>query len=282
MEAGFTVAIVDADVGQKDIGPPATITLGYPDLSLPLAGIKPACQYFVGSPSPVGHLLPMVVGTRKMVDQARAFFIIVNTTGLIRGTGRILKTFKIESIRPHAIVAIEEGHELKSILRAHRNHRVIRITPSAMAVSKTPQQRIAARQKTFHDYFEHAGEISLSCNKLIFQRSLLFTGKAIDHFDFMYYERTSEGIIAISDRPHEQSNGLTILTPGFEKNLLCGVADWSDAGMGIALINKIEFTQDTISLITPVPRERIRIVQLGDLYVSPDGMECGQKKPGGF
>jgi polynucleotide 5'-hydroxyl-kinase GRC3/NOL9 len=282
MEAGFKVAIVDADVGQKDIGPPATITLGYPELFQELAIIKPASLYFVGTTSPVGHLLPMVVGTRRIVDSSRAFFTIINTTGLIHGVGRILKSYKIELIRPHAIVAIEENNELKSILRAYRNHRVIQITPSSMAASKTIQERTAAREKAFHNYFAQAAEISLDLKKIIFQRSILFTGKALENSQFLYSERTSEGIVGISERPHELRHGLKIIAPGFEKNLLCGAADWSNTGLGLAIIKEIEYTSNTISLITPVPAERIKIIQLGDLYLSSDGRELGKKIPRNF
>ena len=37
LAAGHGVALVDADIGQKDIGPPAAVTLGYPRLGTPLS-----------------------------------------------------------------------------------------------------------------------------------------------------------------------------------------------------------------------------------------------------
>ncbi|MEW5791701.1 MAG: hypothetical protein AB1790_09550 [Pseudomonadota bacterium] len=53
--------------GQKDIGPPACITLGYLEPGRPLAALAPAAFYFVGAVSPRGHLLPMLVVARRLL-----------------------------------------------------------------------------------------------------------------------------------------------------------------------------------------------------------------------
>ncbi|HAV42591.1 TPA: polyhydroxyalkanoate depolymerase, partial [bacterium] len=86
-EGGKVVGIVDADIGQSDIGPPTTIGLGMIKEPVEdLRKITPADLYFVGSLSPKGHLLPMVVGTRRMVEHAfqlGAQKVIIDTTGLI-------------------------------------------------------------------------------------------------------------------------------------------------------------------------------------------------------
>ena len=97
LETGQRVAVVDTDVGQKDIGPPATLTLGYPEVAQSLAEVPPVAWYFLGATSPAGHLLPMIVGVRQLVDTARAAYIIINTTGFVTGPGRVLKGYKIEA-----------------------------------------------------------------------------------------------------------------------------------------------------------------------------------------
>lgn len=46
-------------------------------------------MWFLGATSPIGHLLEIVVGTKKMADKALnsgADVVIVNTSGLILGT----------------------------------------------------------------------------------------------------------------------------------------------------------------------------------------------------
>jgi polynucleotide 5'-hydroxyl-kinase GRC3/NOL9 len=238
LAAGVRVAIVDADVGQKDIGPPAAITLGYPTPAQPLTTILPAAWYFVGAVSPVGHLLPMVVGTRQLVDAAQAACVIINTTGLVHGVGRILKSYTIEAIQPHVIIAIEQGAELQPLLTAYRNYRILRLRPSPQAMIKTPEQRRAARERAFQGYFHTATTITLPRHHLLFQRRL-----------------------PVRDTEHQ---------------LLCGVADRRNRGLGLGIITGRETPPDTVSLFTPVPAASIRIVQYGDLSLTPEGQELGQ------
>jgi polynucleotide 5'-hydroxyl-kinase GRC3/NOL9 len=239
LTAGFRVAVVDADIGQKDIGPPATITLGYPAQDQPLEEVQPAAWYFVGTVSPTRHLLPMVVGTRKLVDAARAPFVVVNTTGFIQGVGRVLKGYKIEAIQPHVVVAIAQGAELQPLLRAYRHYRILRLLPSESAVAKSPEQRREARKRAFCTYLQTAREVVLPYHKLIAQRRVVPTGAA--------------------------------------SNLLCGLADRRNQGLGLALVNRIDTSGETISLLTPVPAEKIRVLQYGDLYLRADGHELDRR-----
>jgi len=239
LAAGFRIAVVDTDVGQKDIGPPATITLGYPNAALALSAVQPVAWYFVGAVTPVGHLLPMVIGTRQLVDAAQAAFVLINTTGFIDGVGRILKGYKIEAIQPDVVVAIEQDAELQPLLRAYRNYRTLRLRASASARAKTSEQRREARERAFWQYFLSATEVVLPCRQLIFQR--------------------------------------VAVPAGLGRNLLCGVADRRNKGLGLTLITGIDWAQGTLSLLTPVPPEHIRIIQGGDLYLTPDGCELGRR-----
>src|SRR5215813_13229242 len=156
LETGRRVALVDTDVGQKDIGPPATLTLGYPEVAQSLAEVSAVAWYFIGATSPAGHLLPMIVGVRQLVDAAQAAYVIVNTTGFVTGPGYALKSYKIEAVRPDVIVALEHGHELRPLLQAYRHYRILRLPASAYATPKTVEQRRAARERTFGTYFATA------------------------------------------------------------------------------------------------------------------------------
>lgn len=70
IQAGAEVGLVDADVGQSTIGPPAAISGGLVARSIEaLAQVEPAASVFVGSISPMGHLLPCVVGTKETYSQ---------------------------------------------------------------------------------------------------------------------------------------------------------------------------------------------------------------------
>jgi hypothetical protein len=47
--------------------------------------------------------------------------------------------------------------------------------------------------------------------------------------------------------------------------------------VGLALLSHIDFTAETVTLLTPVATERCAILQCGDLYVHPDGHELGSR-----
>jgi polynucleotide 5'-hydroxyl-kinase GRC3/NOL9 len=231
LAAHFVAAIVDADIGQKDIGPPSTITMSYPTGNPSLADLQPAALYFVGAISPAKRLLPMVVGSKQLVDAAQSDFILINTTGFIHGAGRILKHYKIEALQPDIIVALERNSELRSITHAYRNYRIKRLRPSLQAVSKTPQDRLAARQRAFATYFSSAQEVTIPHDRLIFQRS--------------------------------------IVRQTLEKHLLCGVADRHNRGLGLAIVTEAKVDKGYLSLFTPVPAPDIRVLQGGDFHLRP-------------
>ena len=61
------VAVIDADLGQSEIGPPTTIGLGRIRRRVGrLADADVVALYIVGVTSPARHLLRVVVGTRRM------------------------------------------------------------------------------------------------------------------------------------------------------------------------------------------------------------------------
>ncbi len=279
LAAGERVAVVDADVGQKDIGPPATITLGYPQRDTSLTQAEPAAWYFVGAVSPARHLLAAVLGARQLVDAARAPRVIINTTGFVHGIGRILKGYKIEAIRPDVIVAIARGRELSAVLTPYRHYRTLRISASPRAVTKTPEQRRANRERAFAIYFAAARTVSLPWKRITVQRSRLFTGTRIPHDAFRYAERTAEGVMAVADPGTPPQPNLTLLPAGFERHLLCGVANQRQHGRGVAILTHIDFAQERLTVFTPVPTDQLRILQFGDIYVSPAGRELEQRPP---
>jgi polynucleotide 5'-hydroxyl-kinase GRC3/NOL9 len=307
LAAGLCVAVVDTDIGQKDVGPPATLTLGYPEATQSLAEVLPVAWYFIGATSPAGHLLPMIVGLRHLLDSARAACIIMNTTGFIHGPGRVLKGYKIEAVQPDVIVALEQGRELRALLQAHRHYRILRVPPSAHATTKTQEQRRAARERAFGVYFAAAQHVELALRQVIFQRSLLFTGRKLEHKAYLYAEHTPEGLLAIAARagpegPNGPQSGHTdypisrptqlrqqpdipstrVLPAGFEHHLLCGVAGRRNEGLGLARVLHIDFARETIALHTPVPVERIKVLQFGTLYVNAVGCELGYRVPRGL
>jgi polynucleotide 5'-hydroxyl-kinase GRC3/NOL9 len=121
--AGRRVAYLDADVGQKMVGPPSTVALRLigdrADLRKETLAV-PDALYFVGATSPQGQLLPLVVGAGLLLDRAQAEgaeIVIVDTSGMVSGVyGQLLKYHKVERLQPDAVVGLQRGEELEPLM----------------------------------------------------------------------------------------------------------------------------------------------------------------------
>jgi polynucleotide 5'-hydroxyl-kinase GRC3/NOL9 len=138
LEQERRIAIVDADAGQSSLGPPTTIGLSI--ITEPfqrLQELPPATLYFVGATSPRGHLVPMLVGTKRLVDCARRCDVgqvIIDTCGFISADGgQVLKHYQIDLVDPDVIVCLQRGEECEPILLALRYRqrpRILRLRAS--------------------------------------------------------------------------------------------------------------------------------------------------------
>lgn len=160
LESGQKVAVVDADVGQSDIGPPGTVGMGV--LTRPVEHIREApldAFYFVGSLSPAGQIMRSVIGTRLMVDEALrlgAQKVIVDTTGLVSPPiGTTLKEAKVEAVRPDLLVALERSYELKPLLELLKGlgYNVIVRRASKDVIRRNAEERHEYRRQMFSKYF---------------------------------------------------------------------------------------------------------------------------------
>jgi polynucleotide 5'-hydroxyl-kinase GRC3/NOL9 len=183
-EHGQKPAYLDCDVGQSTVGPPATIGLRYRDE----AGQERRYLFFVGSNSPRGHLLPMVVGTAALATVARRHgcsAILVDTTGFVdpRQGGVTLKLWKAELLRPSAIVALEREGELQPILRALRGNEkwhVLQLPALAEARRRERAERVAHRALLWRAYFQAAQRVIIGCDRVgLWQPELLQPGRLV-------------------------------------------------------------------------------------------------------
>ena len=94
---GSTVGVVDADLGQSDIGPPTTLGLGRVRAPLErLAQAEIVALHFIGVTSPARCVHETAEATARLAVHARrngCDRLVVDTCGLIAGdVGRALKT----------------------------------------------------------------------------------------------------------------------------------------------------------------------------------------------
>jgi polynucleotide 5'-hydroxyl-kinase GRC3/NOL9 len=137
-ERGQSVALLDTDLGQKMIGPPACVSLARCTAhdTLELERVR-----FVGEASPAANMPGVIAATARLADLTSADRLVVNTSGLINGPGIPLKRWKLDALNSDHVLAIARGDELAPILAALPATRVRHLHPSPAARRKSPSVR---------------------------------------------------------------------------------------------------------------------------------------------
>lgn len=246
-------ALLDTDPGQSIAGPPATVGMlllgNLDDLSkvekeTPFETGFQAIHLsitFVGSITPMGHLLQLIVGAKKLLEKAiqlGAERIVINTSGLVRGdTGRELKFQKIDLLGPSHIIALQRGNELESILKNYSKRRSVSITRLQVSDAvrvKGVRERNEYRKNYFRRYFKNAKIVSLPLD------SIGFHGKI----------------------------------PDFTKrdtwlNLLIGLCDQENYLLAIGILKQIEFHNNKMACLTLLKdKKQVCTVQFGSIKIS--------------
>jgi polynucleotide 5'-kinase involved in rRNA processing len=154
--AGRTVALVDADVGNSTVGPPACVGLKVLRTLEDIDNVHtPDRLHFVGTITPARLVLQQVVATVAMVDKARALadLVILDTTAVVSGVaGETLKYHKAELCRPDMVVALQRGGEMEPVVGMLRRFLGLEVTvaptdPNLIPLS--PDERAQRRTGAF-------------------------------------------------------------------------------------------------------------------------------------
>jgi polynucleotide 5'-hydroxyl-kinase GRC3/NOL9 len=166
---GARVAVVDADVGQSEIGPPTTVGLGA--VTRPLSRLHDAdvvAVEFIGDTSPVRRLAQTADATGRLVRRALAdgfAHVVVDTGGLVEGAlGLALKRAKVRAVDPDLVLVVQRREESEPLARAlagAARPTVLRVAASPAAVRRTQTQRRLFRDQALQEYLQHAGVFSV-------------------------------------------------------------------------------------------------------------------------
>lgn len=165
---GKKVGILDLDIGQSNIGPPGTIGFGIIDKDVnSLNEIEPKKIFFIGSVSPKGNFLQIIVGAYKLIKEMENMnldYILIDTTGLVDGyIAEVLKYNKIEILNPNFIVIFEKDKERENLIKPflYDGRKIFRLIPSGNVVERSRLERIEYRNKRFKDYFMYSKRVEI-------------------------------------------------------------------------------------------------------------------------
>lgn len=237
--------LIDADLGQSGIGPPATVGLAGKRDSHGI--FHPLCLQFVGSTSPRGHMLQTLAAVKKIVNKARRLGpdnIIMDTSGFVTGAiGSEFKFQKIDLIHPTHVILLEREGELGPLytnISCRTGTSVFRMeVPSGVITPKSPEERRRYREERFREYFSNARPVSLSLDAM--------------------------GLHGMVPDLYEGSCC---------QNLLVGLCDGNNNTLSLGIVAHIDPSEKIVRLISPIDdTERIRSLQFGSIRVRKSGEE---------
>ncbi len=300
---GCHVALVDGDMGQSTLGPPTTLGM---TISVPLPVSDQEIHLrFVGATSPSGHLLPTLVGLKRLVDKATSLgaeIVLVDTTGLVQGgVARELKFRKIELLRPSHIVALQRANEIEHLLHPHNRRsglKIQRLLSSTEVKSKSREQRRTFREERFRDYFQGATLLELAwkdvglhgtwlgSGKRLSGSDLSFVAKALDTLVF-YGERTGEDLQLITGgehrtdeisrlKAHYEVREVQIWEAGEFHGLLLGLNDEDGDNLALGILQDLDLRAGRLMVLTPLKSlDKVKLVEFGSLKLEASGKELG-------
>lgn len=166
------VAVVDADIGQSEIGPPTTVGLGRVRGRIgALADAELVALGWVGRTSPAGVEDLLVDATGDLVARARALGlarVLVDTSGLVRGwLGERLKRAKIRRVEPDLVVCLQRADECEPILAGLPPGRVLRLPASASVVPRSPEERRRRRERRLAAYLAPGRLVGVALERVV-------------------------------------------------------------------------------------------------------------------
>ena len=243
---GLKLGLVDADIGQSFLGPPATIGLSvfksHPHWEVILSTPE---IFFVGSTTPEGHFAIHLKGVKRMVDKISSYgpdVILVDTTGFVLGEGgRELKRRKIDLVSPRFILALQKDAELEPILELFQEnplYKIHRLPLSEQVRAKSLEERRINRTNKFRDYFKYSSIQELAIEDVQIEGEVLDPDGAPLPLDWALKMNS----------------------------LLIGLKNEMDDTLALGLIRNYSENKNSLRVFTPVQEiQKVKTIQLSSL-----------------
>lgn len=271
---GLRVAVIDADVGQNDIGPPTTISISR--VTRPITSLRQVQaekSVFMQSTS-LERIWPRAVeAVKRLIAYARRTWsvdaIIVNTDGWINGREAIeYKRSLLTELRPNNIVAIKIENELDEIIKGYSNVTIVRPPPAARL--RTKEDRKIHREMSYARFIFPLRELSIDLDKLPLCGLGLFRGvdlgselramaSRIVNSHITYANQAGSTLYIITDQWISRRIGafkVVGLPEGFERGLLIGIEDSEGFLLGLGVLKKIYYDRKKAVIYTSSKTER--------------------------
>ncbi len=303
LRLGYRTVIIDADLGQTDIGPPTTIGFSLvQDPVYDLFYLKAQNIFFTGITNPSTVTDRIIEGLylfKQQAEKNKAQVTIINTDGWIQGEGA--KEFKISLVKvilPQATVGIQQGNELEHIFMPAEDDgfKVYRLNYSPAVKIKDREARKELREQGYKKFLRKNILRNLPMNWIQLEYTPLGNGASLNIEKLkeleeiigrrvVYCEETSNELFIVLEED-QISNEVTvklkerlkkrfyIVTDGDERGLLVGLLDQHHQFLGLGVIFKVEYKKQNLKIFTSC-KDKISIVQFGQMKINKNGKELG-------
>ncbi|MFQ6077498.1 MAG: Clp1/GlmU family protein, partial [Candidatus Bathyarchaeia archaeon] len=158
-------AIIDADLGQSDIGPPTTMGLSLiKEPITELFSLEADKIFFVGATNPSRITDRVILGLgelKQRVGEMGVGLTVVNTDGWVRGEGAwSYKVRMVKELSPDFVVGIQQADELEGLLASveEEGFEVLRLASSPALRRRDREERRGLREQGYRKFL---GEPSL-------------------------------------------------------------------------------------------------------------------------
>ena len=305
LKAGRSVGIIDADVGQSDIGPPCTI--GFARVEKPtwdLSTLKAEHIFFFGDKTPshlVGRALRGIKTMLEVAERSGVDFLIMNTDGWVSDVGAAEYKRAVASIvEPDLILALRRGGELDIVLKHLGEWEIKPLDISPFVKERDREVRRELRALGYRRYLNGAKAISVNLRWVEVEGELPGSGLRPSRercaiissalgLEPLYCEEGHKKIFvilheedeepdqeALSRLEHVLGKKVEILRRGFEKGTLVALYDEDGAFLGIGIIMSIDYRRRTARIFTLADEEKVAKMCIGRVKLNPDGTEVDE------
>ncbi|MEZ0319085.1 MAG: Clp1/GlmU family protein [Pyrobaculum sp.] len=284
---GYRVAIVDADVGQNDLGPPTTISLARTSKYVThLRQLVAEKSIFLQSTS-LEKIWPKAVEQiTRAVKYAKATWgadtVIVNTDGWVLDQDAVVfKRRLIERLEPSLVVAIQVEKELEPITQGFKN--VVIFPPPPYARARSREDRKIHREMGYGRYIFPPVELAVPldktpiCNLPIFKGVEMsedlkkMLGRALGMSIIKAYQVGGRVYAIVSGNSWyvRKVGGFQVacIPQDFENGLLVGLEDGEGFLVGLGVLKKIYYDKKRAVIYTSSEVEKkiaeVKCIRLG-------------------
>ena len=291
--AGLRPYIIDADIGQADIGPPGFVSGSLPEKPVVwLRELEPDRMVFVGHIEPSHVQVQITYGVLRLLARAeemRANMVVVDTDGWVEGWHALeSKMLLLRAVDPHAVLVLG-SEDLYRFVRDRWPGRVYLLPSPRVQARRTVRDRAVLRSENYKRFLHGSSIRELSLDRTPILNSCLPPSAGLHKGREPAVYPYPGGVCALytrQDPPQvSEAKGLiqqlgvreamVVYTGGFRGVLvgLVGIAGWDHPGV----IERIDMERRVLRVRTPYLGP-VRMIIAGRVRIGDSYTDTGARR----